>query len=43
VIGSLPADEQEATRAAIEQALAGQRAEDGSYRAPASTWGVLAR
>lgn len=43
VIGSLPADEQEATRAAIEQALAEQRAEDGSYRAPASTWGVLAR
>jgi len=40
---SLPAEELQATRAAIEQSLAPFRGEDGSYAAPALCWGVLAR
>jgi ubiquinone/menaquinone biosynthesis C-methylase UbiE len=43
VIRSLPEDEREATRAEIAESLAEYRGADGSYRAPASTWGVLAR
>jgi ubiquinone/menaquinone biosynthesis C-methylase UbiE len=43
VIKALPDDERQATRAAIEENLASYRTEDGSYSAPAATWGVLAR
>lgn len=42
-IEALPDDERQATREAIEQNVAPFRGEDGSYTAPASTWGVLAR
>ena len=42
VIGRLPEDELEATRAAIEQNLAAYRQDDGTYTIPASSWGVLA-
>jgi ubiquinone/menaquinone biosynthesis C-methylase UbiE len=39
----LPADEREATRAAVRQSMAPYRNGDGSYAAPAATWVVLAR
>jgi SAM-dependent methyltransferase len=39
----LPRDELEATRAAILENVASYRKADGSYSAPASAWGVLAR
>jgi SAM-dependent methyltransferase len=42
-INSLPEDERNATREAIEQSVASFRAEDGSYPIPALCWGVLAR
>lgn len=42
-IEALPDDERQATREAIEQNIAPFRSEDGTYTAPASTWGVLAR
>jgi SAM-dependent methyltransferase len=42
-IEALPEDERQATRAAMEENVASFRSEDGSYRAPASAWGVLAR
>jgi SAM-dependent methyltransferase len=42
-IEALPDDEREATRAAIMEKLEPYRQDDGSYRAPASTWGVLTR
>jgi ubiquinone/menaquinone biosynthesis C-methylase UbiE len=41
-INALPDDEREATREAIRQSVAAFRTEDGSYRAPAATWGVRA-
>ncbi len=40
---SLPAEELQATRAAIEEGLAPFRGEDGSYSMPALCWGALAR
>jgi ubiquinone/menaquinone biosynthesis C-methylase UbiE len=43
VVSALPDDERQATRAAIEQNLEPYRNEDGSYAAPAATWGVLVR
>jgi len=42
-IAELDDDERVATRAAIEQSLLPYRRDDGSYRAPAATWGVVAR
>jgi ubiquinone/menaquinone biosynthesis C-methylase UbiE len=42
-INSLPDDEREATREAIRENLATFRDGDGSYSAPAVSWGVLAR
>ena len=39
----LPEEEREATRAAIMEGVAQFRNEDGSYAAPAATWGVVAR
>ena len=42
-VKSLPEEELQATRAAIEESLAPFRAEDGSYAAPALCWGALAR
>jgi hypothetical protein len=39
----LPEEEREATRAAIMEGVAQYRNEDGSYAAPAATWGVVAR
>jgi ubiquinone/menaquinone biosynthesis C-methylase UbiE len=43
LVSSLPDDEQHATREAIFRNLAPLRTTDGSYVAPAATWGVLAR
>jgi SAM-dependent methyltransferase len=43
VIKGLPDDERQATREAIFENLADYRKEDGSYQAPAATWGVLVR
>jgi len=43
VIKALPEDERQATRAAIMENVAPYLNEDGSYSAPASTWGVFAR
>ena len=43
VINSLPDDERVATREAIRENLASYRTDDGSYAAPASSWGVVAR
>jgi ubiquinone/menaquinone biosynthesis C-methylase UbiE len=40
---ALPDDELQATRAAIKENVAPYRNEDGSYTAPAATWGVLVR
>lgn len=42
-IEALPDDERQATRAAIMESMAPYRNEDGSYTAPAVSWGVLAR
>ena len=42
VISNLPEDEQTATRAAILEKMASYRNEDGSYTAPAVSWGVFA-
>ncbi len=41
-VKAMPDDEREATREAIMQNVAPYRNEDGSYTAPAATWGVLA-
>lgn len=43
VVNALPDDEREATRAAIMENIAPYRNADGSYTAPAATWGVLVR
>jgi ubiquinone/menaquinone biosynthesis C-methylase UbiE len=43
VVKALPDDEREATREAIMENIAAYRNEDGSYTAPAATWGVLVR
>jgi ubiquinone/menaquinone biosynthesis C-methylase UbiE len=43
VVKALPDDEREATREAIMQNIEQYRKADGSYTAPAATWGVLAR
>jgi ubiquinone/menaquinone biosynthesis C-methylase UbiE len=43
VIKALPDAEREATRTAIEENLEAYRNQDGSYTAPAVTWGVLVR
>lgn len=42
-INALDDDEREATRTAIMENMAPYRNEDGSYAAPAMSWGVLAR
>jgi len=42
-VNALPDDERQATRAAIMENVAPHRNEDGSYTAPAATWGVLVR
>jgi SAM-dependent methyltransferase len=42
-INQLPPEELPATRAAIMENVAPFRREDGSYSAPAATWGVVAR
>jgi ubiquinone/menaquinone biosynthesis C-methylase UbiE len=43
VVKALPDDERQATRAAIEENVAPYRDAEGSYTAPAATWGVLVR
>lgn len=43
VINALPDDERQATRAAIMQNVEPYRGQDGSYTAPAATWGVVVR
>jgi ubiquinone/menaquinone biosynthesis C-methylase UbiE len=43
VVNALPDDERQATREAIMENVAPYRDGDGSYTAPAATWGVLAR
>jgi ubiquinone/menaquinone biosynthesis C-methylase UbiE len=43
VVNALPDDERQATRAAIEGNVAPYRSAEGSYTAPAATWGVLVR
>jgi ubiquinone/menaquinone biosynthesis C-methylase UbiE len=40
-IKALPDDERQATRAAITESFAPYRNQNGSYTAPAATWGVL--
>jgi ubiquinone/menaquinone biosynthesis C-methylase UbiE len=42
-INALPDGEGQATRAAMMENMAPYRSEDGSYTAPAMSWGVLAR
>jgi SAM-dependent methyltransferase len=42
-IQALPEDERQATRKAMEDNVASFRNDDGTYNAPASAWGVLAR
>lgn len=42
-VDGLSDDERRATRAAVLENVAPYRNEDGSYTAPAATWGVLAR
>ena len=42
VINALPGDERVAVREAIREDLAPYRTDDGSYAAPAASWGVLA-
>ena len=41
-IEGLADDERNATRAAVKENMASYRNEDGSYTAPAMSWGVLA-
>jgi SAM-dependent methyltransferase len=41
-VNALSEEERQETRAAVMQSVAPYRNEDGSYSAPASTWGVLA-
>ena len=43
VLNALPDEERQATRDAIEEAVAPFRAEDGSYSMPALCWGAVAR
>jgi ubiquinone/menaquinone biosynthesis C-methylase UbiE len=43
VVNALPDDERQATHAAIMENVAPYRNENGSYTAPAATWGVLVR
>jgi hypothetical protein len=43
VVNALPDDERQATRAAIMENVAPFRVAEGSYTAPAATWGVLVR
>jgi len=43
VLNALPDDERQATRNAIEEAVAPFRAEDGSYSTPGRCWGAVAR
>lgn len=43
VLKSLPEEERQATREAIEEAMAPFRGEDGSYSTPALCWGAVAR
>lgn len=43
VLKALPEEERQATREAIEEAMAPFRAEDGSYSTPALCWGAVAR
>ena len=43
VVKALPDDERQATREAIMENVAPYQNADGSYTAPAATWGVLAR
>ena len=43
VVNALPDDERQATRAAIMENVAPYRDAEGSYTAPAATWGVLVR
>jgi ubiquinone/menaquinone biosynthesis C-methylase UbiE len=43
VLNALPDEERQATREAIEEAVAPFRAEDGSYSTPALCWGAVAR
>jgi SAM-dependent methyltransferase len=43
VVKALPDDEREATREAIMENIEAYRNGDGSYTAPAATWGVLVR
>ena len=43
VVKTLPDDERQATREAIMENVAAFRNDDGSYTAPAATWGVLVR
>ena len=42
-LGSLDDDERQTVRAAVEDAVAPYRNEDGSYTPPAAAWGVVAR
>jgi SAM-dependent methyltransferase len=42
-VGALPDDERAATRAAVLENVASYRNDDGSYSAPASAWGIVAR
>jgi SAM-dependent methyltransferase len=43
VVNALPDEERQATRAAILENVATYRNDDGSYTAPAASWGVLTR
>jgi SAM-dependent methyltransferase len=43
VVNALPDDERQATRDAVKENLEPFRNDDGSYTAPAATWGALAR
>jgi ubiquinone/menaquinone biosynthesis C-methylase UbiE len=43
VVVALPEEQRQATREAVMQNVEPYRNEDGSYTAPAATWGVLAR
>ena len=43
VVNALPDDERQATRAAVMENVAPYRDTEGSYTAPAATWGVLTR
>jgi ubiquinone/menaquinone biosynthesis C-methylase UbiE len=43
VVVALPEEQRQATREAVMQNVEPYRNEDGSYSAPAATWGVLAR